>query len=96
MTIRMVIADELAVPEGSYLWADPISFDLPILEHLFERVGVAKSWDRRQTMCGRTLRKMSGYDRDSAGVENKLEHDAEMDARVQAVHIMNCMRSLRE
>ena len=58
------------------IWADPVDFDLPILEASMLLAGVAPSWNHRVKRDGRTVRKIAGIEVAHVGVAHHALDDA--------------------
>ncbi len=72
------------------IWANPSDFDFPVLKSAFAKLGVDAPWDRRATLCARTLFNMVGGKPDIDWT-SFIPHDALDDAVGQAMQVQKAM-----
>lgn len=71
-----------------YLWSNGAAFDAPILEIAYRNVGLKKPWHYRNVMCFRTVCNISGVNSNKLRSEDKMLHNALIDAGAQAEILM--------
>lgn len=68
-----------------YIWANSVSFDLPILANAYASVGLAKPWNFRQEMCYRTIKNLHP---NLPVAANPDAHNALADAEFQTKYLL--------
>lgn len=72
-----------------YVWASPVSFDLPILGSLYDDLGLTRPWNHRQERDGRTLRALAAQRiGDAVKIEPEIPHHPMYDAIALAKSVL--------
>jgi hypothetical protein len=79
--------------EFDSIWGNGAAFDCEILQSLYGTFNMNVPWSFRQAQCYRTLKTQFGYEVPYTRVGTF--HNAEDDARTQALHFCGIMRLLR-
>lgn len=79
--------------QAQEIWSYGASFDIAILEHMYDKYSCIVPWSYRSSRCFRTIRELYP---DVAAPEFKgAQHDAEADALHQAKHLWKILNFLR-
>jgi len=87
------------VKDDNYLvYADPASFDFPILRHQFATLGIMPVWGWRRERCMGSMRK--GLEEEAqwpiTRVESEVPHHATYDALAQMSELLNILEAYRQ
>lgn len=74
-------------------WSNPSTFDIVILENAFGECQIPKPWKFYNVSCYRTFRRL--FPTILTPRVGMLKHNALYDARYQAMHLMNVLRSIK-
>lgn len=72
------------------VWALPPSYDLAVLQSLYEDFRVRPAWRRKHWKCARTVIQLAGIER----VESTKKHNSEHDAIAQALSVQRAIKAL--
>ena len=78
--------------EDIVVWGNGAAFDNAVLNLAYSKEGLEVPWDFRNDMCYRTVRKLSGVEKEHEGVY----HYALDDAKAQAFHLMEINKQCPE
>lgn len=81
--------------QGAEAWANPASFDFPIIDHAYRAHKLPLPFHYRTWRCGRTLWALNDYARDRV-YENPCEHHALYDAIEQAWQVVCGLKRQRK
>ena len=82
--------------DGSVLvWGNGATFDVTLLEGLFNLYGVPVPWRFYEARDVRTVMDLAGVRKEDLGVENPLAHDALEDAKYQARYLTRALALLK-
>lgn len=84
-----LFVDWIGKDKSRLIWSHGASFDIPIIQELFNVVGIEKPWHYRQEMDSRTVFNMLGYVNSENREKSALTyHDAAADAEAQALALI--------
>jgi 3' exoribonuclease, RNase T-like len=98
-TTAHMLRHELATTVDTYgcdVWASPAMFDLPILNSLFTRAGLARAWEYNTERDMMTLYKLIDPTGSLQPPKNEMQHDAGFDALWQLQYLFALMDRLHD
>lgn len=79
------------------IYASPAMFDLPIMRHQYQQLGLAPAWHWRAERCLSTLKKeiRDNFSIEIADVEPELQHHPTHDCLAQFEELDLCLQTMR-